>query len=1224
MREFQPIPQSEIDKVVFSPQLPGSAPCPAAPLRTITFYANIYRPHTNASIVRQSFGQVVFGNHDGVCSVSAPTSYSMDQVFADQANPGFIAYIAGTPYACVAQQGDYNLSTTTFNYQGYGSGIAFPNCCMQQFVIKDVPACKGLLRISSHKSKITDPNYQQTSTYVAGICNISEAFGGDRHNYAANPIKEIEFDCSAGDVNLKNASDPMFIVIDLTDNASAVDGYLIESLGGNTPIEMNPILFSASSSFATSQDCFGSFFTDHNGFYFASGQTHTYVNIWYDNCDIHRFAPYLSFVKQQFGILHGDGSGTPAGACAVCYGSPFNKVYLYSTTYGFPSASRRVIKQPIFTCADHTIGVPGVPVVMTKGATGVTDTSGNVVLIAHNRYNYNTVYGSQPLPYLSSLVPDYSSLPFSNDNLIFGQKGGCEWTDCGGCNSYRADAVVAYVPCGGSRNTTMPNVYVNLSGINLSGLQSGGKYPVAFWCFDVIGRHTPPQVRQGANSFVTIPNINDVGYQQFALCQLQVNIDPSFAVDPVFTKMAFLVGANVLFTDYFSWPADWIQPVDNTGVTNTVNPTAVRVYYGSLNEYNKQNNFSTNTGWQFITTGNNSQGAPVEGDVVQFIMNGDGSWFPSVISAPISYDSSGLFFTFNYLPELAGLINGALFRVIRPTQNQSGELVPLYEQSLTVDLVNGVPTALSFTLPYFDSYLLQRLVPTPLLYGQPGPVSPGATPAPAVTPTGVTPPLIGTVQYTSSNNTLSLDQGGYATNNVNNSNGVVRFQLIDYPTSFPFYFEGPSPSDFWGSHIACWGRVGIPNPYALQQRIGTEVALSDSLGDRGNFNGLSYFEAINVQIFDRNTWGDITVILVETSIMLVICEKDHFTIRFGGSTVRQDSSGNLIAQNQQGIFTAPEMKAGSNYGCTVDCINTISRYQGLVHWLDKSGFIVTHNFSQAQSATQKNGYEAYLLNKLSLMALRNKTPLTNGLTFPHAGVDPKTMEYILTWFNYPPSQGAPTYGNTNTQPVLISNETLVFELGTAMFKNAASYTGEGYAQFPAFWLQKNFLSFKNGVPYIHHNSFINNVSPPPYANYYGVQYLPRITFVTNMEPERVKRFLWAEIYCDQSVAVPGNFNTSLFLADTITTDKGQLSRLLTPQWSIRDGYNTACFLCDLNTPPDPNIPVQTGANVVTDGNPLIGRWMQMSIVVQSTYDGRYFELSSASVYINAVQKPEGK
>ena len=659
--------------------------------------------------------------------------------------------------------------------------------------------------------------------------------------------------------------------------------------------------------------------------------------------------------------------------------------------------------------------------------------------------------------------------------------------------------------------------------------------------------------------------------------------------------------------------------MDNTGVTNTTNPTGLRIYYGSLIEFNKQNNFATNT-WSGFITEQNSQTAPVQGDIVQFIMNGKGdtspggdAWLPSVISAPITYDSSGLFFTIEYLPELANLTNGCLFRVIRPRANQSGQFSPLYEQCFVVDLVAGVPQQLSFTLPYFDSYMLSRLLPVPRLKGQPNAISPSNYPA--------TPQPI---QYTSTNQNTDLETAGYSTNNINNSNGVVIFDTIDDNESFPFYFESPSPSDLWGSHLACRGRVGVVNPYEKQIRIDTEIALSAAISDRGLLNNISYFESKNAEVFDRNTWGGITVVLVETGTCLFICNSDHFLARYNQSQIRIDAAGNVTGQNPQGfIFTAPERKNGQNYGCIPQNINSIAMHSGIVVWMDAKGHLVYSNFGDAQPMEQNQGYQGYLLNKISLNNIKNLVPGTNGTTFFTAGIDPKAMEYVLTSFNIPVS-GSASYINTQSQPNLAVNETLRFNLMTGAMKGFASFTAEGYGMLPGYYLQKNFLSFKNGVPYIHHSSFINGNTPPPYAKFYGTQCECRYTIVANMQAEKVKRYLYIEVYNRQTIpGATGVMPTALFVSDVITTEKNQLSRLLPLRWVQRDGYSSAEFLCDLNTPADPNIPVQTGANVLLDGDPLQGRWIKASLVTQATYAGAYFELSSTNIYANGVDKSDG-
>ena len=1329
IRDFEPIAQSTIDKVTFGVQPPATSTCASPPTRTITFYANIYSgPDDQSSLIR-SDGALgwVFGRQNGAC-----------QIFGDQKNPGFIGYLAGTPYKCISSQGDYNYlaASPVFTPQPLvaGSAGSFPNSIMQQFIITDVPAGKYVIRIASHHTTVNDPNYQETSTHVVGLAPINHVTSAATsarqiwHDVSANPYKEMEIDCTSGDVTIGGATQNMFVILDLTSISTqseytpALDGYLYEETGG-LPVEMNPILYNGESRSGTAYTgSFGSAFTDHNGYFFmgANKGIIPMVSIYTDFCDGNGLVLTQKLSGTQYTMQHGTGIGTSTSVCGI--GSWLNQVYLAGPATGtmvspytlYPASGRRLVKQRFATCASSTVGVPGIPVVMTKVATtAVSDSGGNIAIYAHNRYNYASLPGAPstfPLNY--ALLPNFSTSPNNQDKLVISQKGGCTWVACGGCSTSMSDITISYLACGANpsgcsvsgqiatyavnaggsgyvigntftvnggstlavgvvtgvtsgavtgisitspgagysaatgvatthtsgsgtgltiniltlyppqRTTCLTDITLNVAGTGLYGVQSGGKYPVAFWLHDVIGRHTAPQVRQGATAFVNIPNLNDVGQQMFGLSQINFNIDSSFAVDPMFTKMTFLVGGNVLFTDFFSWAADWIQPVDATGATNSVNPVAIRIYYGSLNEYKKANNFSVNCDWQFITDqSTTSGGAPVEGDVVQFIMNGYGTtsvggtaWLPSVLSAPVTYDSSGSFFTIEYLPELANLTNGCLFRVIRPSQDTSSEFVPLFEQSLTIDLVGGVPQVLSGVLPYEDSYLLSRLLPVPRLKGQPNAIPPNTFPTTPVVP----------VKVTSSNQDAALDTSGYSTSNINNANGVVIFDLIDDSASFAFFFESPSPSDFYGSHLASRGRVGVANPYERQLRIGTEIALSDTSEDRSTLNGLSYFESQNAQTFDRNTWGNIVTVLNETSEIMAICESDHFRARYNTTQLRVDANNNVLAQNPNGIFTQPERKNGQNFGCIQSNINTVVKYGGTVVWLDAKGHLVFSNFSDALPVEQQ-GYMGYLLNKIADTNLRNMASDVNGLSYFHGSIDPKTMEYMLTMFNIP-ATGSPAYLNANSVPTLTSNETLVFDVSTGgILKCFPSFTPEMYAPFPGYYLQRNFLSFKNGVPYIHHNTFANTVAPPPYANFYGTQCECRITVVGNPGPDKVKRYFYIELYSRQALftGIAGTPIQPVFYADVITTEKNQLSRIKPLRWVQKDGIWCSEFVNDLNTPVDSNLPTQTGANKLLDGNPLQGRWIKCSLVTQSSYAGSYFEVSSLVIYGNGVEKSIG-
>ena len=1245
--DFEPVDQAVTDDIIFTIKTPdpssGQVPCPAADLHTVVVFANLYNPYADFSpLIRIDEGVFSFGDGNNSLKISdetkcLPSDSRLGQVFADQVNPGFIAYLAGTPYKVIGEWGNYNAVTEVFTPNKTFSGAGFTDLKMTRFTFVDIPAGKYLVRLASHHTTINDANLQKTSTQVGGVTRINDAYipGARLAGYCSNPLKEIEVDCSAKDVNLGGLQDPMFVIIDLNDgdggatiggNSKGIDGYLYESAGGS-PIEMAPV-YMHGSTLGAPLDAFGSFFTDHNGYYFmTTGGASSYagVDLLYDFCDVRGLQTVFSMAAgcPHF-MTHGDGTGTRDPDYFGNVGNWRNQVYAAKAggvVTTFPDTARRVIKQKFTVCGQPSIGVPGIPVIMTKCQPSLTDSGGQAVIIAHNRYNYLTSIAPRVAPPHASDVPDYGSAPGNTDLLIFSQKGGCEWNVCGGCTTSMADVIVNYIACGGSssgctgrqppRTLCLSNLSAQPNGVGIFGVQAGGKYPVAYWLHDVIGRHNSPQIRGGELGYVYVPNLNDTTpspYPSMALCELQVTIGGGLNVDPVFTHITFLVGSNALFSDYFSWSADWVQYVDNTGVTNTTNPTAIRIYFQSLNEYNKQNNFGTNVAWDFITK------SPGQlNDVVQFIMNGDGKFLPSIKGAPVTYDKFGAFFTVDYQPELAALQNGCLFRVIRPKQNTTGVDLPYYEQCLTLDINNGLLPAGAYTIPYQDSYLLSRSVPVPLMQGQPGPIPPGGTP-PAP------------IKYTSSNIDTTLDTSGYAQNNVNNSNGVVIFQTIDAQTTFPFFFESPSPSDLWGSHLASHGRVGIPNPYEAQYRVGTEIAISNPLADKGIVNGIGVFLEVNRQIFDRNVFGDITVVIVEQGVCMVICNNDFFITRYNQSQLQILDNGQVVGQNPEGkLFTAPQTKVGSNYGVIPANINSIQRFNGSIVFLDNKGHLIFSNFSDAKPV-EKDGYMAYLLNKISVTNIANLTPQTNGLTYWVGGIDPKNMEYVLTNFNIPADNVAPSYINTASDKLLVGNETYIFYLATGIFKSFASFTPEMYGRIPGYYLQRQFLSFKGGKPYIHHNNYANNIAPPPYCNFYGVQCEVRLTHIINgakgeLLPDKVKRFLYNEIYCRQSIpGAPGTMPSALFYSDRIVTEKGQVSRLLAGRFVQKDGTWCAEFLCDLNSPFDPNIAPETSTNALLDGNPLQGRWCLVSYTNQSGWTGTYFELSEIVSYTNFVEK----
>lgn len=94
----------------------------------------------------------------------------------------------------------------------------------------------------------------------------------------------------------------------------------------------------------------------------------------------------------------------------------------------------------------------------------------------------------------------------------------------------------------------------------------------------------------------------------------------------------------------------------------------------------------------------------------------------------------------------------------------------------------------------------------------------------------------------------------------------------------------------------------------------------------------------------------------------------------------------------------------------------------------------------------------------------------------------------------------------------------------------------------------------------------------------------------------------------------------LFYANEVLTEKGQSSIIPIKNFDIRNDFICAAFLCDVNTPFDPNLPLATGDNKLYDGNPLVGLWIKCMFKTADIYDGTYFELIGINIAGNFIEK----
>jgi hypothetical protein len=86
------------------------------------------------------------------------------------------------------------------------------------------------------------------------------------------------------------------------------------------------------------------------------------------------------------------------------------------------------------------------------------------------------------------------------------------------------------------------------------------------------------------------------------------------------------------------------------------------------------------------------------------------------------------------------------------------------------------------------------------------------------------------------------------------------------------------------------------------------------------------------------------------------------------------------------------------------------------------------------------------------------------------------------------------------------------------------------------------------------------------------------------------------------------------------TDSGQLSRILLDRFKQGNFFSGAGFLCDLNTPADPNIPEQTGINRITDGNSLVASTIDIRLVGDPAKNEIYSEYLGSQVIVMAQEQ----
>lgn len=897
------------------------------------------------------------------------------QAFSNPDQRGFIGYLAGTgeqPISTISEQyyvgptGDFVKveDYTTFNFE---------KKYYQKFTFGNIAKGKYVFRIAAHDTLLSNKDFAKTSTYTAGL------FGWNPATKIINPnvsqklsdAKELVVDVCNGNYNSVNDT-KVLVIYDLTNpgpfsiensnQTKVAKGYVYEDGDKTIPVELLGVsIYNSGDGYEQT-----SVYTDHNGFYFlADNQKNTLYNID-GSCGCNtptRFAELrtgsINGVVEQDQVLTGP-------RCVDFDSSPCNRI---------------LIKGKVVLCGTN-IPVPGIGVVYSRGATAISGANGEFTIIAHD---YNAPPGQSRVDnvYYMSTVCAYKN---------------CDGTPC------LPNVEVVINPCSNcdERVQTLDTVSVQFQ--TKRGLLSAGHYGVAVQGHDWLGRHTYAQTKD--SMYKTMPSVIDTKTLAPSLLKLVINPNATFPND--IRKLVVLVTKELSLEDYISWIVDRVEFIDNSGNENTASPTQIKIYYGSLNEYNIQNNFNTTTHWQFIVK--DVPQVNYTSDYVEFYLNGDGNFFPTLIRARVKYDQEGQYFLIDYDSGLKDLKDGALIRLARPADCVDRD--QFFTICATIDVVNGKAVQNEIILNAYDTYYKYRQIPIPI-------------------PT-----------------------------DDNDTENVIR--------SFGFPFEHNSPSDLWGEKCSNIGSINSRNPYEAEIVRENQVALSGALSVNGQLNYLNYFDD-NLKT-DFNSWdfGGIVAMIFETAIGLFICQNRCFTAGFNDNILRTNKDGQIETPSAADRFGKPNVNIGNNYGCLLFDKNTIRKKQGLVQFLDTSqAYLIQHDYKDAIPVSM-GVMDSWLRPKVKLINEHNRT---NELKrFWVGGIDPAANAYNLTDFQIKSTY----YVNKERGEDITKQETFSFDIFNKLFRVWWGFTPQGYAFLDSDVLDKQMFSMLKGTIHYHYNTDPSN------------------------------------------------------------------------------------------------------------------------------------------------------
>lgn len=1090
---FKPFSCDLLGKIHFSIEKPSASVERLIATRTIKVWGFIYSVHNKEQRIQCIWnfdGTNVFGGLNGE-DIEPSVGSAYGQRFSEADQEGWIGSLRGTNYTAISKQ--YRLSgldeveqerardlaggITTGEWVESGTATSLVDAStyvyMQCWEFKNVPPGEYIFDVASHRAELAG-DYKSTSTYYVRNRPMDGKMPSRNNSVPGRELYinvcEKDYDTMDGGLAVE--------IWDLTHGANRLktgwrllggaigvlvlggfperrarvsDGYVKEA-NDRLPIVGAMVEMDVSGD----SDDHQVNETDHNGFYFTTAKDR-------------KHEIEISIMRK----CRKTGMGTQVWERRDAVGRKGKNFYATDLWRDFERepCNRIRLAGRVVNCTTGA-GLQGVIVVLERGQVTVTDKNGNYEI-----FNYDQ-------PWDSSI------------KRLFFYSGGCRVVTCDGGACFPS-VLVPNTPCAdcSDRLIHIEDIKLKEAGASERGLPFGGAFQMAVKGGDWMDRKNFAQTQE--SYYLKLPTFAEIG--TFSYPKVKWAIDTSAVFPPWMKTLYFNISQNLAFSDFLTWVVDRLEFVDNTGNINNIAPTQIRIYYSSLNEYNKQNNFSTNATWQFIDENDSLR----LNDKVEFWANGDGKPFPTYISEPVRFDKNGRYFHVDFNPDLKDLKEGAYLRLVRPQECRSADVFS--EICGTIPIVNGKPAVYEGYIGATESYFVNRQIPTPVVIKK------------KVRKT--TTDSAGTVTVTEVEEETELN--------------TIR--------SYGWPFEHHSPSDFWGTKCTNRGRVSVKNDLEDVIIKGDEIALSGALGVNSLANYLHYFEESRKKSFGRQY--DILSCIAEGNTLLAVCAADHLVTQYDENSIRLDeATGRAIVVSADKQFGRPRPKQGDNYGCRRVDRNTIAYHNGLVHWIDGNNIAeVIHDF-KAVKEVSFGRFKSFLRRKIKSID-RNNVGGWVAKRYLHAHINPKDVQCYISDFDLT----SKTYIVDADSPQGESSETYCIDLRSGALRKFCSFVPEWYASLAGDDNEEQFVLFKGGLPYKMYrpsNTLVNN--------FFGVQCSDYIRFPFTIDPMAVQQPMSIEVYSD---------NVVLYSPEVKSGFK-QLSRIPRNWFKRGDKYYVAPFLCD--------------------------------------------------------------